>query len=151
MALDPVTGIANVVDDVLKSVLPDPAAKAAAQAQVMQLISQGKLAQLQAQTGIISAEASSANKLASSWRPMLMYIFMAIIANNYILAPYLQAIFHTGLQLQIPPDMWELLKIGVGGYIVGRSVEKATVAYSNGRVAPASSPPTAPSNIFSGS
>jgi hypothetical protein len=26
--------------------------------------------------------------------------------------------------LVLPPDMWALLKIGVGGYIVGRSGEK---------------------------
>ena len=24
----------------------------------------------------------------------------------------------------IPPDMWDLLKLGVGGYVLGRSVEK---------------------------
>jgi len=24
----------------------------------------------------------------------------------------------------IPPDMWQLLKIGVGGYVLGRSGEK---------------------------
>lgn len=25
----------------------------------------------------------------------------------------------------IPPDMWDLLKLGVGGYVVGRSAEKS--------------------------
>jgi hypothetical protein len=52
---------------------------------------------------------------------------MIIIANNYIIHPYL-ALFAPGksLQLILPPEMWSLLKIGVGGYVVGRSVEKVT-------------------------
>jgi hypothetical protein len=32
--------------------------------------------------------------------------------------------FHVGLALAIPPDMWDLLKLGVGGYVMGRSAEK---------------------------
>jgi hypothetical protein len=26
--------------------------------------------------------------------------------------------------MQIPADMWDLLKIGIGGYTIGRSAEK---------------------------
>jgi len=33
--------------------------------------------------------------------------------------------------LPLPPDMWELLKIGVGGYIVGRSVEKGVKVWKD--------------------
>jgi len=29
-----------------------------------------------------------------------------------------------GPKADIPPDMWDLLKLGIGGYVVGRSVEK---------------------------
>ena len=29
----------------------------------------------------------------------------------------------------IPPDMWDLLKLGVGGYVVGRSAEKGIKAW----------------------
>lgn len=48
-----------------------------------------------------------------------MVLFGLIVANNYLLAPY-----GLGQTLELPPDMWDLLKIGVGGYVVGRSVEK---------------------------
>jgi hypothetical protein len=37
----------------------------------------------------------------------------------------MQAMFHFGLQLTVPDQMWDLIKIGVGGYVVGRSAEKA--------------------------
>ena len=55
-----------------------------------------------------------------------MLIFVAIIANNYIIAPYIQVLFGKQFTvfLPIPPDMWGLLKLGIGGYILGRSAEK---------------------------
>jgi len=43
------------------------------------------------------------------------------------LYPYLALFWSQAPVLEIPPDMWALLKIGLGGYVVGRSVEK-TVA-----------------------
>jgi hypothetical protein len=54
-----------------------------------------------------------------------MALFGAIIANNYIIHPYVSLFFEdASVMLAIPPDMWSLLKIGIGGYVVGRSVEK---------------------------
>jgi len=82
------------------------------------------------QGGIVKAEAQSESWLARNWRPLTMLTFVFIIANNYIIYPYL-SMFGVGAQaLEIPPDMWALLKIGLGGYVVGRSVEKAVKNYS---------------------
>lgn len=130
---DPVSAVAGVVQSIINR-FPDPMQKAAAQQSLAQMYINGDLARMTAQAGVITAEAQSSNKLTSSWRPMLMYIFMAIIVNNYILGPYLQAMFHTGVTLAMPPDMWDLLKLGVGGYVVGRSVEKAAGAYGASKV-----------------
>lgn len=125
---DPVSAVANAVQSIVERVVPDPAAQIAAKEQLATLYMQGDIARMTAQAGVITAEAASLNKLTSSWRPCLMYVFMLIIINNYILAPYFQAMFHVGISLTIPPDMWELLKLGVGGYVVGRSAEKAAPA-----------------------
>jgi hypothetical protein len=80
--------------------------------------------QLDSQTKIIVAEAQGESWLQRNWRPGLMVIFGIIIFNNYVLNPWLMAMFHFNVDMDIPQDMWELLKLGVGGYIVGRSVEK---------------------------
>ncbi len=75
--------------------------------------------ELDAQKAIIVAEATGHSWLQRNWRPITMLVFVYIIAHNYIIAPLF------GLQeLAIPPDMWSLLKIGLGGYVIGRSVEK---------------------------
>ena len=73
---------------------------------------------------IIKAEAESEHFLTSTWRPITALVFVIIIANNYIVAPYMEAFLGTKIILKIPPQMWDLLKIMIGGYVVGRSAEK---------------------------
>ena len=76
------------------------------------------------QRDIITAEAKSQSSLARNWRPITMLVFVLIILNNYLIYPYIQLFGGTAVQLPIPDDMWSLLKLGIGGYIAGRSVEK---------------------------
>lgn len=80
--------------------------------------------EIEAQAKIIVAEAQGESWLQRSWRPGLMFLFGVIIANNYIFNPWLSAMLGVDVRMEIPPDMWDLLKLGVGGYVVGRSVEK---------------------------
>ena len=75
-------------------------------------------------SNIIIAETKSQSWLARNWRPILMLTIIAIIANNYIIFPY-ASLFTTKVKmLVLPGHLWSLLKIGVGGYIVGRSAEQ---------------------------
>jgi len=76
------------------------------------------------QRDVLVAEAKSEHTITATWRPIIMLICGAILANNWIIAPYASAIFGMDLYLPIPPEMWKLLYIGMGGYIVGRSGEK---------------------------
>ena len=66
------------------------------------------------------------NWLQRSWRPILMLSLVLIIINNYLLFPY----FPESLtMLDLPDKLWNLLTIGVGGYVAGRSIEKAVKIY----------------------
>ena len=85
------------------------------------------------QSQIIQAETKSDSWMAKNWRPITMLVFVFIIANNYIFFPYITLFGGKAVALKIPPDLWELLKIGLGGYVVGRSVEKSVKAYSEGK------------------
>ena len=88
---------------------------------------------VRAQRDTIVAEANSQSFIARNWRPIMMLTFVFIIANNYILFPYVQLFGGTALELKIPDAMWGLLKIGVGGYVVGRSGEKMVESYAKNR------------------
>lgn len=97
--------------------------KSSAKAKLTEIV-QTNLNELYAtQASVINSEAKG-GFLQRNWRPITMLVFVFIIANNYVLFPYLQLFFSTGVMLDIPPDMWGLLKIGMGGYIAGRSMEK---------------------------
>ena len=73
----------------------------------------------QAQRDVIVAEAKSEGVLARNWRPILMLTFTYIVFHNFVLTSLFSI-----TPVPIPEPMWELLKLGVGGYVMGRSAEK---------------------------
>lgn len=77
-----------------------------------------------AQRDVLVTELSG-SKLQRSWRPILMIAFGAIVVLRYGIYPILRAFMHELPELpELLPDFWGLLKIGIGGYIIGRSTEK---------------------------
>lgn len=122
LALLPV--LAPLLGNVIERVLPDKDAAQKAQNELLsELISNASELQ-KASAEIVKAEAESKHWLTATWRPILMLSITAIIVNNFLLAPYAQALFGFGLQLHLPERLWDLLTLGVGGYVVGRSAEK---------------------------
>lgn len=83
---------------------------------------ESKIAKYQGE--IIKAETKGPSWLQRIWRPITMMVFVFIVFNNYILFPYFKAVFNWGVELSVPPDLWGLIKLGLGGYILGRSTEK---------------------------
>ena len=108
-------GLFGVIDKAVED--KDQAARIKGELQTMVLT--GQMKEIEAAMKIVVAEAQSESGLARNWRPITMLTFVFIVANNYIVHPWLG-----GPMLPIPPDMWELIKSGLGGYVVGRSVEK---------------------------
>lgn len=99
--------------------------KASIKKQMEEQAHQERQTLIQEQGKIVTAEAKGESWLQRNWRPLLMIIIILIIANNYILVPYLSAIFPKYIQvLELPSGLWALLNVGVGGYVGGRTVEK---------------------------
>ena len=78
---------------------------------------------IEARASAVTAEARG-SWLQRNWRPMTMMVFVFIIFNNYVLAPYVNAFGGNLPVLEIPNGMWALLTTGMGGYVLGRSGEK---------------------------
>jgi hypothetical protein len=69
---------------------------------------------LAAQAGLVAAEAGGASWLQRNWRPITMLSFLGlVVADAFGL-----------LAFRLADQAWLLLQIGLGGYVVGRSVEK---------------------------
>ncbi len=125
--------IANLVlPGVFKEVdkaVPDQDLSARLKASIQAAILSADAEQLATQAGVVTAEAKGESWLQRNWRPVTMLVFVFVVANNYIIAPYLQALFSWSVSLPTPPDLWALIKLGLGGYVVGRSAEKCVAAW----------------------
>ena len=117
---------------IIEKLIPDKAARDKAKLDFLALQQQGQFKEIEAAMNVVVTEAKSEHWLTANWRPLTMLTFVIIIANNYILYPYLALFWNDAPVLEIPPDMWQLLKIGLGGYVVGRSGEKIIKNFKNG-------------------
>lgn len=113
--------IIPAITSILGKLVPDPAERARMQLQLLQMQSSGDLAELQAAVSIIVAE-SSGNWLQRSWRPVVMLTFAGLVVARWLgfAAPDLAEAEYLKL--------WDIVQLGLGGYVVGRSVEKTVPA-----------------------
>jgi hypothetical protein len=80
---------------------------------------------VQEQSAVVIAEAKSDSWLAKNWRPLIMVgCFGVILEWNYVLAPIVNGFGGKFPILPTPPELWGLLKLGLGGYVGLRSGEK---------------------------
>jgi hypothetical protein len=91
------------------------------------------LAMAKAQSDIIQAEIRGESWLQRAWRPILMLLVILIVANNYIVYPYLSPFTDLVVPLELPDQLWDLMQIGVGGFVVGRSAEKGIRSWKASR------------------
>jgi hypothetical protein len=65
------------------------------------------------------------------WRVRLMYLCMVLVGLHffmYELIPYIRTVFDLSFYTPEAPDsaeLWSFLKIGVGGYLGSRGIEKS--------------------------
>lgn len=57
--------------------------------------------------------------LQRSWRPLVMLVFAFIVLYSKVIAP----LFNLPIA-PLEPQFWTLLELGLGGYVIGRSLEK---------------------------
>lgn len=118
-----VGGLFGLIDKAVE----DKDAATGIKAKLQEMVLTGQMKEIEAAAAVIVAEAKGDSWLQRSWRPLLMCLFGTIVANNYLIVP----LFGTPAA-PIPPDMWDLLKLGIGGYVVGRSVEKGVRVWKEG-------------------
>lgn len=92
--------------------------KIKAEALIKEIILSKQLELQRMQADIIIAEAKG-NWLQRSWRPVLMLCFGFIVMYVKFFAPLF------GWEIpELENEFWNLLQLGIGGYVVGRSAEK---------------------------
>lgn len=113
----------DIVDDLVEDKDKANELKAAIRQQVLVQQHDQLVNELEAQSKIILAEARG-GFLQRNWRPLTMMIFVLIVANNYLIFPYISMWTDKAIVLEFPSAFWGLLTIGIGGYIGSKTVER---------------------------
>lgn len=75
---------------------------------------------IQAQSKIITAEAEGESWLQRNWRPLVMLTLVGLVVSYFFgLAP--EYLINNP---DIVEELFSIVKIGLGGYVIGRSAEK---------------------------
>lgn len=103
---------------VFDKVFPDPEKANEAKLKLLEMAQNGELQELASRSSIIKTEASSEHWLVAAWRPILMLTFGALIVARWLgySAP--------GISEAEILKLWSIVELGLGGYVIGRSVEK---------------------------
>ena len=115
MSLDPLTAAIDAGKAILDKMWPD-----AGEAERQKVLA--ALAVYSGQVEIVKEEAQSEHWLAACWRPILMLTFGGLIVARWLgwSAPNI-----TEAEVL---KLWSIVELGLGGYVIGRSVEKIVPA-----------------------
>lgn len=113
--------LSPILGDVVKNLFPDPAdetKRIELQNQLTMALVQQASAIETAAAGIVTAEVQGQSWLQRNWRPLAMLVFTALIVARWLgfAAPNLSESEYLKL--------WDIVQLGLGGYVIGRSAEK---------------------------
>ena len=121
--MKPVTGIVSAVGELVDRLTLPAREKKQLETDLLRVLMEWEQRVMEARTAVLVEEARG-NWLQRSWRPLVMLIFALIVLVG------------TFTSLPILSDtsrFWDLLEIGIGGYVVGRSGEKIMQAFTRKR------------------
>lgn len=121
--MKPVTDVVNAVGELIGRLTLPGREKKELEAEILKLVYDREREMAEAQASVLRTEAAG-NWLQRSWRPLVMLTFAVIV---------LVGTFTSLPILEDSSRFWDLLEIGLGGYIVGRSGERMLWAIAQKR------------------
>ena len=104
------------IGDVINGLSVSAKEKQQIQADIIALLYRHESELTRGRLEVVDREAQG-NWLQRSWRPIVMLVFTLVI---------LLGVFNPSPLLSATSRFWDLLEIGLGGYVIGRSGEKIT-------------------------
>jgi len=128
--LSAIAPLAKILFSTIEKAVPDKDLQERLKAQLNEQLLKSSTEELKAAASIVEAEAK-AGWFTASWRPLLMYVLIFVLVFNYIFAPIIKMFTGSVIGFDLPGDVWTLLQIGLGGYVVGRSGESIAKSLAN--------------------
>ena len=123
-AIDPVTAGINFASKLVTHIFGDPETAeerqraADAQHKILELSQNGELQKMATAAGVVTAEAKSEHWITSAWRPITMLSFVGMLWCRVL------GLAADDLSEAVMIELIGLIKLGLGGYVIGRTVEK---------------------------
>ena len=115
-----VKGVVSVVGGVIDRLTLPAREKKQLETDLLRIFIEWEKRVMEAQAAVLTEEARG-TWLQRSWRPLVMLTFaLIVLAGTFTSLP----------MLADTSRFWDLLEIGLGGYVVGRSGEKIVQAFT---------------------
>lgn len=115
--------ISDVINNIVDKVAPDAGMAEKLKAEITRELINADNVALQTQANVIMAEANGDSWLQRNWRPMTMLTFTGLVVLHWL--------GYTPQNLSEPQvlALLDIVKVGLGGYVIGRSAEKVMKEY----------------------
>lgn len=110
--------LSGILGKVIDKAIPDADAAAKIKAEATNQLMTMEQTELQGAIDIIKAEATGGSWIQQNWRPITMLSFLLLLFLYWF------GIQPENMAESTINQLFDLLKIGIGGYIGGRSLEK---------------------------
>ena len=81
--------------------------------------------ELESKSSVILAEAKSESWLTRTWRPITMLVFVGLVVADWL------GFSAPNLTSELKMKVFDIIQLGIGGYVVGRSAEKVLPSVIN--------------------
>ncbi|WKD51726.1 3TM-type holin [Microbulbifer spongiae] len=117
--LGAISAISGLIGKAIDKAFPDKSEANRLKAEIDRQLIAMDFKELESATSVITAEAGGESWLQRCWRPIAMLTFVSLVVAHWLgwTAP--------NLSEEQTLALLEIVKIGLGGYVVGRSAEKA--------------------------
>ena len=136
--------------DLVDKLVADAGLKQRLKAEISARLITRDRALIDARRAVVLAEQTSESWLTRSWRPLLMFLLMGFLLFFGLIIPCMELALGRPVPLEphldrIPEPAWNLLALGLCGYVGGRSIEKIAsswIAARSGSHEPKAQPQT---------
>ena len=122
-----IPAITSLLGTAIDKAVPDRDAAEKLKADVTLAVLKQNNSELEGAVKIITAEAQGESWLQRNWRPLLMLWFAGLVGAHWL------GFTPPNLPESVVINLLDIVQVGVGGYVLGRSAEKVTKAYVEGK------------------
>ena len=111
--------VGSLLTRIIDKLVPDKTQALEMQTQALKILHEEGTQELNAAVSIITAEVQGESWLQRNWRPMLMIWFAGLIGAHWL------GFTPPNLPETVQNALLDIVQVGIGGYVIGRSAEKA--------------------------